>query len=194
MSFSIFRSKAMLALVTLIFSTMLVGNAFAQSGTSTITGVVSDQTGAAVPGATVTINNPSTGYTRTTTTSSDGKYSFPGIPPATYTVSVEAANFKKAVNNSAQATVDGTTELNIQLEPGDVTAVVDVTGGNIESIVNTTDASLGSNFQPKQITQLPTNLRRVNDLLSLQPGVTREGYVAGGRSDQANITLDGNRY
>ncbi|NNE99729.1 MAG: hypothetical protein HKN25_11980, partial [Pyrinomonadaceae bacterium] len=90
-----------------------------------------------------------------------------------------------------QATVDGTTTLDFALEPGDVTAVVDVTSGNIESVVNTTDASIGNNFQPQQITQLPTNLRRVNDLLSLQPGVTREGYVAGGRSDQSNITLDG---
>lgn len=191
MSFSIFKSKALLTMVTLIFSTMLVSNVFAQSGTSRISGSVTDQTGAAVPGATVTIKNPATGYTRTSTTSSDGKYSFPGIPPATYSVTVEASNFKKSVNNNARATVDGSANLDFALEPGDVTAIVDVTSNNIESVVNTQDASIGNNFQPQQITQLPTNLRRVNDLMSLQPGVTREGYVAGGRSDQANITLDG---
>jgi len=68
---------------------------------------------------------------------------------------------------------------------------VTVTSNTIESLINNQDATIGNNFVPEQITQLPTNLRRVADLLSLQPGVTREGYVAGGRSDQANITLDG---
>lgn len=77
------------------------------------------------------------------------------------------------------------------MEAGNVSVVVDVTSNTIDSVVNTQDASLGNNFIPQQITQLPTNLRRVADLLTLQPGVTREGYVAGGRSDQANITLDG---
>ena len=82
-------------------------------------------------------------------------------------------------------------EINVTVELGDVSAVVDVTANNIESVINTQDASIGNNFVPQQITQLPTNLRRVNDLLTLQPGVTREGYTAGSRSDQSNITLDG---
>ena len=191
MSFSIFRSKALFTLITLVFSTVLISNVFAQSGTSSVSGSVTDQTGAKVPGASVTIKNPSTGFSRTVVSRDDGGYSFPGIKPGTYVLEVEAAGFKKAVNNNVQALVDSTARIDIALETGDVSAVVDVTSGNIESIVNTQDASLGNNFVPKQITQLPTNLRRVNDLLSLQPGVTREGYVAGGRSDQANITLDG---
>ena len=191
MRFNSFRHKALTVLVTLCFSALLVGNAFAQSGTSTISGTVTDNNGAAVPGATVKITNPATGFTRTSVSGNDGKYSFPGIAPATYRLEVEAGNFKKAVNNNVQALVDQTVSINISLEPGDVTAVVDVTTDTIESIVNTQDASIGNNFVPRQITQLPTNLRQVNDLLSLQPGVTRDGYVAGGRSDQANITLDG---
>ena len=170
---------------------MLVGNAFAQAGTSSISGVISDQTGAAVPGATVTINNTATGFKRTTTTREDGRYSFPGIQPATYRLEVEAGNFKKAVNNAVKALVDSKAVINISLETGDVSAIVDVTSNNIESVVNTQDASIGNTFVPEQITQLPTNLRQVNDLLSLQPGVTRDGYVSGGRSDQSNITLDG---
>ncbi|MGI8545137.1 MAG: carboxypeptidase regulatory-like domain-containing protein [Aridibacter sp.] len=191
MNFSILKSKVFLTFLTLCFSVVLVGNTNAQSGTSTVNGVVTDQTGAAVPGATVRISNPNTGYSRTVITNNDGKYSFPGIPPATYTLEVEAGNFKKAVNTNVVAAVDSIAEINVALEPGDVTATVDVTSNTIESVVNTQDASLGNNFVPQQITQLPTNLRRVNDLLSLQPAVTREGYVAGGRSDQANITLDG---
>lgn len=191
MSFSIFKSKVFLTLLTLCFSVLLVGNIFAQSGTSTITGIVTDQSGAVVPGATVTIINPETGFKRSTTTGNNGSYTFPGVLPATYTLEVEATAFKKAINTNVKANIDSTAEINIQLEPGEVSATVDVTTNTIESIVNTQDASIGNTFVPEQITDLPTNLRRVNDLLTLQPGVTKEGYVAGGRSDQANITLDG---
>lgn len=180
-------AAALVALVSLGF----VVTSLAQAGTTGVSGTVRDQNGAAVPGATARLINPATGFERTVTTSAEGKYAFPGIPPATYRLEVEAGNFKKLVNSKVQALVDLPTEVNVTLEPGAVTAVVDVTTDNIEAIVNTQDASLGNNFEPNQITQLPSDLRRVPDLLTLQPGVTREGYVAGGRSDQANITLDG---
>ncbi|REJ79233.1 MAG: carboxypeptidase regulatory-like domain-containing protein [Acidobacteria bacterium] len=188
---SLARSRLSRAFAAIAVVAAFAFTAFAQSGTSRINGVVTDQTGAAVPGATVTITNPATGYSRKATTDNSGSYNFPGIPPATYRLEVEAGNFKKAVNNNVQALVDSSTSIDIVMETGDVSAVVDVTTNTIESVVNTQDASIGNNFVPEQITQLPTNLRQVNDLLSLQPGVTRDGYVAGGRSDQANITLDG---
>ncbi|MFV0388427.1 MAG: carboxypeptidase regulatory-like domain-containing protein [Pyrinomonadaceae bacterium] len=177
-------------ILLLAFAVFSVG-AFAQSGTSTINGDITDQNGASVPGATVKIDDPTTGFSRTTTTNNAGRYSFPGIIPGQYNVSVEASNFKKSLSNGVFARIDSVTVLNFSLEPGDVSAVVDVTSESIESAINTTDARLGNNFQPEQIINLPTSLRRVNDLMSLQPGVTREGYVAGGRSDQSNITLDG---
>ncbi|REJ79232.1 MAG: carboxypeptidase regulatory-like domain-containing protein [Acidobacteria bacterium] len=191
MSFRNLRPRMFLVLMAVFACAILVGSVSAQSGTSRINGNVTDQTGAAVPGATVTISNPNTGFRRTVTTDNGGNYSFPGIPPSTYRLEVEAANFKRSVANNVQALVDNATRFDFQLEPGEVTAVVDVTANTIESVVNTQDATIGNNFVPEQITQLPTDLRRVNDLLALQPGVTRDGYVAGGRSDQANITLDG---
>ncbi|NJM53779.1 MAG: carboxypeptidase regulatory-like domain-containing protein [Blastocatellia bacterium] len=169
----------------------LIGEVSAQSGTSSIRGTVTDQNSAIVAGATIKLSNSSTGFARNTVSDADGKYSFPSIPPATYKIEVSAPNFKTTVRADFQAAVDSIAEVNFSLEPGDVNAVVNVTSSNIESIVNTQDASIGNNFQSKQIVDLPTNLRRVNDLLTLQPGVTREGYVNGGRSDQANITLDG---
>lgn len=185
------RARVSISLMALILSVFAVGTANAQSGISRIVGTVTDQTGASVPGATVELTNPNTGFKRTVISSDDGSYSFPGLAPATYRIEVSAPNFKKAVVREAAALVDNTLTLNIALEPGEVTAVVDVTSNNIESVINTQDATIGNNFTPEQITQLPTDLRRVNDLLALQPGVTRDGYVAGGRSDQANITLDG---
>lgn len=179
----------------LLFLIVLTGvsvlSSFAQSGTSGIRGTVSDQNGATVAGAAVMLTNPETGFSRTVTSGSDGGYNFLGIPPATYRIEIQASGFKKLVSSNVQALVDSAVNLNLALETGDVSAVVDVTSNTIDSIVNTQDASLGNNFVPAQITQLPTGLRRVADLLTLQPGVTREGYVGGGRSDQANILLDG---
>lgn len=191
MNFRVLKSKFFLTFLTLCFSVILVGNLNAQSGTTGISGAVTDQNGAAVPGASVTLTNPNTGFKRTVTTGDDGKYNFPGIPPGTYQLETEASNFKKTLKRDVQALIDLPIEIALTLEPGDVTAIVDVTASNIESVVNTQDATIGNNFQPEQITQLPTDLRRVTDLLTLQPGVTREGYTAGARSDQTNITLDG---
>jgi hypothetical protein len=191
MSFKTFKAKVLLTFFAMLISAFLAGNLNAQSGTTKITGTVKDQQGASVPGATVQLTNPEKGFTRTTTTSDDGVYSFPTIPPGTYQIEVTSSNFKKALVREIKALVDNPIEVDVPLETGEVSAVVDVNATSIESVVNTQDASIGNNFVPQQITQLPTDLRRVTDLLTLQPGVTREGYVNGGRSDQSNITLDG---
>jgi len=181
------KKTALQFLYTLVVCALMTGLVNAQSGTSSITGTVLDQQGGGVPGATVRITNPATNFTRTVTAGDDGTYSFPSIPPATYRLEVEASNFKKVVNSNVQASVDKTAEANITLEPGQVSAVVDVTTNNIEGLVNTQDASLGNTFVPKQITELPTNLRRVTDLMTLQPGVTREGYVAAAEATKQTL-------
>ncbi len=191
MNFSSLKTKVFLFLTTMLFSVFLISSVNAQSGTSSIKGTVTDQTGSAVAGATVKLTNPGTGFSRTVTTNDEGNYTFASILPGTYTIEVEAANFKKTVKNDVKASVDSTVSANFAIEPGDVSAVVDVTGGSIESVINTQDQTLGNNFVAQQIQQLPTDSRNIPDLLSLQPGVTKEGYVSGGRSDQANITLDG---
>ena len=82
-------------------------------------------------------------------------------------------------------------ELTVQLEVGTPTQTIEVSAENSTVQVNTQDTSLGNNFISQQITQLPMEARDVLSLLTLQPGVTRTGYVAGARSDQSNITLDG---
>ena len=192
MSFQTLKNtRGFFILTILLISALWVGSVSAQSGTTGVNGTVKDQQGAVVPGATVTLTNPQTGFSRTVTTGADGNYAFPSIASGTYQIEVTASSFKKSIVRDVQALVDNPIELNVSLELGDVSAVVDVTANNIESVVNTQDASIGNNFVPQQITQLPTNLRRVNDLLTLQPGVTREGYTAGSRSDQNNLTLDG---
>src|ERR1051325_1967663 len=190
-SFASYRS--MLSLGTLVVLMLVCGSAFGQGqGTSAIRGSIKDQAGAVVAGATVTLTNPDTSFTRTTTSNDSGQFSFEGIPPGVYNVSVEAKNFKKSVLTQVAALVSKPTDLgDVAMEIGNVNETVSVTVGAGEAVINTQDASLGNNFVSQQITQLPLNARNVANLLSLQPAVTPSGYVAGGRSDQANITLDG---
>ncbi|MGB2752067.1 MAG: carboxypeptidase-like regulatory domain-containing protein [Pyrinomonadaceae bacterium] len=164
---------------------------FAQTDTATITGSVTDAQGAAIAGATVKITNMEKAFSRSAQTNDSGSYNFPGIPPGSYTVEIEKGGFKKSLIKDVKAPISNSATINVSLEVGDVAEVVTVTGGTLDSIINTQDASIGNNFQPIQIQQLPTDSRNITALLSLQPGVTREGYVNGGRSDQANITLDG---
>lgn len=178
-------------LIAVLFSAFLVGNITAQTGSSSVTGTVTDEQGRFVAGATVRLINPSKGFSRTVVTTNEGTFNFQGIPPDTYSVEVEATGFKKFVQTNVNALVDKTTEISALLEVGNVSEVVTVTSNTLESIVNTQDASLGNNFVSKQILELPLEGRNVGDLLSLQPGVTASGEVTGSRSDQANITLDG---
>ncbi len=186
------RSVVGYSLMTLLLvSTIFVSSGQAQSSSSTVRGSVTDAQGAAVPGATVRLVNESRGFSRTTATSSSGTYSFPSVPPGTYRVEFEAKGFKKTIRSDVDALVDKSSDANAVLEIGNVNEVVNVAAGDLTSIVNTQDASLGNNFTAQQISQLPLNARNVANLLSLQPGVAPGGYVTGSRSDQANITLDG---
>ncbi len=163
----------------------------AQSGTSSVNGTVLDAQNQVVAGATIKLTSTGQGTTRTTTTDGNGAFGFTSVAPGIYSIEVEASGFKRSVVREVQALVDKTTSIPVSLEIGDVTANVEVSAGGIENIVNTQDASLGNNFVSKQISQLPLEGRNVVGLLSLQPGVTPDGAVTGGRQDQANITLDG---
>ncbi|HEU4833007.1 MAG TPA: TonB-dependent receptor, partial [Pyrinomonadaceae bacterium] len=181
-----------LSLGAFVVLLLLCGSAFAQGqGNTAIRGSIKDQQGAVVPGATVTLTNPETNFTRTTTSNDSGQFDFGGLQPGVYQVEVEAKNFKKSVLTQVAALVSKPTDLDVVMEVGNVNEIVSVTVGAGEALINTQDGSLGNNFVSQQITQLPLNARNVANLLSLQPAVTPSGYVAGGRSDQANITLDG---
>ena len=183
------RSSSMLILCGLLFLFASV-SALAQTGSSSVRGTVVDQQGNAVAGATVTLTSPEKNFTRTQTTSDDGGYLFNTVPPGEYRLETEAAGFKKAVVGDVSAQVDTPREVNVQLEAGNISESVTISAGDTTPL-NTTDATIGNTFESRRIQELPLNARNVVGLLSLQPGVTRGGYVNGGRADQANITLDG---
>ena len=175
---------------TLLCILFTAGTALAQEDTSSVRGTVLDPQNKAVAGATVRLTNPAKNFARTQTTGENGAFVFSLIPPGGYQLEVEAAGFKKASVNDVNAAVNLPAELNIQLEVGNINEIVIVSAGT-EALLNTTDASIGNTFESRRIENLPLNARNIVGLLSLQPGVTRQGEVNGSRRDQANITLDG---
>src|SRR5215213_1397422 len=88
----------------------------AQSGTSSVRGVVTDPQGRAVAGAVVTLTNTEKSFSRTQTSSDDGAYAFSAIPPGNYRVEAEATGFKKASVSEVRALVETPVEINVQLE------------------------------------------------------------------------------
>ncbi len=185
----------------LLFALLLGQLAAAQNGTTSVRGVVSDPGGAVVPGASVTISNPASGYTSSATTDGQGSYRFFQLQPGTYTLTVNAKGFTPLKRENVDLLVDTPATADFKLRVSADTQVIDVTAET--PIINTTDASIGNTIASKQVLNLPFEGRDPAEVLSLEPGVTfignrvndnfdtRNGAVNGGRSDQANITLDG---
>jgi Carboxypeptidase regulatory-like domain len=177
--------------------------AWAQTGTTSLHGVVTDKSGATVAAAKVTLQNPELGLTRNLDSGSAGEFDFVALPPGTYVLQVEASGFRRFERKNLQLLVNTPTTVNVMLEVGSSTQTVEVSAA--AETLNTTDASLGQAFSTRQVMELPLEAGNVPELLSLQAGVaytgnrtdidkdtdTRNGAVNGARSDQSNITLDG---
>src|ERR1051325_4204528 len=170
---------------------LLPSLAFGQGGTSTLRGTVTDPQGNVVAGANVTLINPSTNATRTTVTTDNGIFSFEQVSVGDYRIEVEAKGFKKGVLTDVHALVSKVTPVDVKLEVGNVSETVTISSGAGEVLVNRDDGTLGNNFVNQQIPQLPLEAKNVLSLLTLQPGVTPDGYVNGARRDQSNVVLDG---
>jgi len=179
------------AVVLLIAVLASLAASFAQTGTAAVHGTVTDQQGRVIPDATVVLTSVANNASRTQKTGPVGNFSFDLIPPGDYKVEAEAPGFKKAELQAVHALVATPLDLSVVLQVGAATQTVLVTAENSAVQVNTQDSSLGNTIVSTQITQLPMEARNVQALLSLQPGVTKDGYVAGSRMDQSNVTLDG---
>src|SRR5688572_32384267 len=112
--------------VCLLCATGAVPAVLAQTTSGTITGIVSDQTGAVVPGAQVVVTSQATGFVRETITSETGEYRVPLLPPSTYSIKVEATGFKSQVIKEVKLEVLQTARVDLKLELGDVQDVVTV--------------------------------------------------------------------
>ena len=191
MNFNDLQQKTFLILIAVALSIFFNGNLNAQSGTTSVSGTIFDQQQKVISGSTVILSNTEKGFSRTAITNTNGTFSFPAIQPGVYRLEVEINGFKKFIRTEVRALVDTPTEISAVLEVGDINETVNVRSDTAEALLNTQDATIGNSFNSSQVIQLPTEARDVINLLTLQPGVTRFGYVVGGRSDQANITLDG---
>jgi hypothetical protein len=172
---------------------------FAQSATTSLRGVVKDQSGAMVPGASVTLANKANDTAYRAVSNASGAYIFPVLTPAHYLITISAPGFGTETR-TAELLVDQPATIDFALSVKADTITVDVS--STAATLNLTDATIGNSVGNATIEALPMEGRDPVSLLSLQPGVlylgqptsmadSRQGAVAGGRSDQGNITLDG---
>lgn len=195
--------------IAIIFSFDLSSSA--QEVTGSIVGNVHDSNGAAVAGATVTITNTNKNnlVVRTLTTNEEGDFTAPNLDPGTYTVTVEAANFKKSVNTDLKLEVGSRHTLDLALEAGNVSETVTVEADAVA--VNLSTPTTGTTINGDQVREIPINNRNFVQLVALAPGVSNDladqVYVGttnpdgqantinisvnGGRSSQNTFTIDG---
>src|SRR6266851_2944749 len=184
---------------------MLIAAPFAgaQSTGGRIRGTVMDPSGGAVAAANVTLRNEATGSERTAQTAATGEYVFLEAPVGTYTVELQFAGFKKYVRKGVSLELNQILTLDISLQLGGSTDVVEVTGE--PPLVDTTSTQLGAVVNERAVSQLPLAQRDTYQLLQLQPGVQsqvgldtvygsdRAGVVSvnGGRGRDNNFTVNG---
>jgi hypothetical protein len=187
---------------SLFFVIGCCGMAWSQASFTSLRGTITDPSGALVPGAAVTIENKSTSLKSSQTANGSGEYQFQQIPPGTYLVTANGSGFSPQ-SKQADLLVNQPATINFKLTVQASATTVDVSSE--AETLNTTDASIGNSVNNATIQALPMEGRNVTDLLSMQPGVlylgqqttaqadqdSRSGSVAGARSDQTNVTLDG---
>ena len=146
------------------------GSAFAQQGNGSISGTVTDSTGAVVPGANMTATQTATGLTLKTVTSGEGTYVFPSLAPSVYNISVTTPGFEGYTENGLQVRADAALTVNVSLKTGSTTqtisvnaqaAQVDTTTGTLEEVIGTTS-----------VNNLPLNGRNAATLTAEVAGVT----------------------
>jgi len=155
-------------------------------------GTITDQTGAVVPGAKVTVTNAATGVSREAPSQSDGSYEFPQLlAPADYDLSVEAAGFKTIQVSHIHVTLDHTFVENVQLEVGQLLQSVTVTE-QTQTQIDTTSMQLAIAMNSTMIVDMPLNGRSYADLMQLEPGVTAASDGRGGNG-HGNYATNGSQ-
>ena len=185
-------------LAALVFS-LGASHGYAQVVGATLLGTVTDPSGAVIPTARVSIKNASTGVTRDVESNSAGLYNAPNLLPGNYEVTISAAGFSTEVRTDIVLTVGANQVLNVSLQLGKVTNLVQVTGTAPQ--VQLATSSIGAVVNSTTVRELPLNGRSWSDLAALQPGVSAvqtqpaftSGSNRGNRGFGAQISIAGNR-
>jgi len=141
----------------------------AQVAGATLSGLITDSSGAAIANANVAIKNVETGEVREVPSNDEGLYSAPNLLPGTYQVAASATGFTKVFQKGITLTVGAQQSLNISLKPGNVSDVIEVTSQQPD--VQTTSSAISSTVDSRTVRELPLNGRDWTSLATLEPGV-----------------------
>jgi hypothetical protein len=194
------RNDANKLFVRALFCVLLLALAIpfatlAQQYSGTITGTVTDPTGAAVAGAAVTARNLGTNATYNSTTSDQGGYSFAQLPVGTYEIQVKQGSFKEFIAKGVEVHVSTSTEVNARLEVGAVSEMVTVEASAVQ--VQTANAEIGEVVDGTQVRELPLNGENFMNLVTLSPGVSTAQSFDGrdkGLTGGSDFSVNGNPY
>jgi hypothetical protein len=184
--------KRCLALVSAVL--VLATYCFAQNATGTIDGRVVDASDAAVPGATVIIENSATNVKLTTRTNGEGRFLQRYLLPATYTLTVEKTGFQKYIQSGILLDVEQTITIPVPMKVGDVATSIEVTANTAQ--LSTENGTITTTIGSKAVLDLPLQGRNPYSLVSLVPGVNAGNggstpWISGGRNDYNDVTIDG---
>jgi len=160
------------------------------TSTGTVSGQVTDQQNAIVPGAEVTLLDISTNAARTVITNDAGRYVFVNVPPGTYDISVTLTGFKQAKVAGQQVTVGQELTINVALQVGALSETVEVVAA-AGAQLQTSNATVGTTLGGDSLLLLPNLGRDATTLATLQVAVTPTGQVAGVQNDQSQMQVDG---
>lgn len=195
------KHRLLLPLFFLFFAGLVSPNhSLAQTATAGIVvGTVFDQSGAAVPNASVQLLNVGTNAALSATSNNAGEFTFANVPPGTYKVTVTATGFRTTTVENLTVDVNKSANVPVHLEVGGQSQVVEVTAAATAQL-QTQDAQIGNVMSTENILRLPTLQRNATELMNLQPGVVASGAsgtsglnmrVSGALDDQNTVTLDG---
>ncbi len=174
-----------LCLVIISFLISFTVGALSQAGRGTVSGTVTDPSGAIVPGAHLALVNNATGVTLHTVASSAGLYSFISLNPGKYKVTASQTGFAKVVRDNITVDVDQVTEVNIALKVGAISETITVTEGT--ELVEPTNSTVGSLITAETIDRVPLVYRNVYDLVQLSAGVIPVNGSPNSSDSMANI-------
>ncbi len=166
---ALFFARLIALVVCLLLSFSTIHNVYAQGATATLSGVVTDQTGAVIPGANIAVISIAQGFQRTTTTNDEGIFVVPLLPPGNYTVKAEHEGFTPAEFRDVILNVNDQRTIKIPLKVGNVAnQTVDVLDS--PTLIDESPA-VGTTVDRQFVSNLPLNGRSFQSLIALSPGV-----------------------
>ena len=191
---SAISATAATLLLTMAVTIFFAASAMAQSQATAadLSGTVVDPTGAVVAGATVHAKGIGNGITRTVTAGSEGTYQFIGLPPGDYEITADASTFKKVVISPVKLTVGQSADLTIKLELGSATAVVNVSGDDVQ-LVETTKTTVSNTIDQARINGLPINERSATGFALTLSTVGRDNGRPVGPAPTSGLNIGGQR-